>query len=97
MPTKTNSETLNKLAFFAGLPETLVWHLARAGLDFREYMGTSYSFQGVALEPIIYGDFGVWMIPYVLLIAVGATLAASLYPAWFAARTDPAVALRVAQ
>jgi CRP-like cAMP-binding protein len=30
MPAKTTSETLNKLAFFAGLPETLVWHLARA-------------------------------------------------------------------
>ena len=30
MPPKTTSETLNKLAFFAGLPETLVWHLARA-------------------------------------------------------------------
>jgi CRP-like cAMP-binding protein len=29
MPPKTTSETLNKLAFFAGLPETLVWHLAR--------------------------------------------------------------------
>jgi ABC-type lipoprotein release transport system permease subunit len=83
------------LGFALGAP--LVWHLARAGLDFREYMGTSYSFQGVILEPIIYGDFGAWMIPYVLLIAFGATLAASLYPAWFAARTDPAVALRVAQ
>jgi ABC-type lipoprotein release transport system permease subunit len=83
------------LGFALGAP--LVWHLASAGLDFREYMGSSYSFQGVVLEPILYGDFGVWMIPYVLLIAVGATLAASLYPAWFAARTDPAVALRVAQ
>jgi CRP-like cAMP-binding protein len=30
MPSKTTSETLKKLAFFAGLPETLVWHLARA-------------------------------------------------------------------
>jgi CRP-like cAMP-binding protein len=30
MPSKTTSETLKKLDFFAGLPETLVWHLARA-------------------------------------------------------------------
>lgn len=30
MAAKTNSNTLKKLAFFAGLPETLVWHLARA-------------------------------------------------------------------
>jgi ABC-type lipoprotein release transport system permease subunit len=83
------------LGFALGAP--LVWHIATAGLDFREYMGTSYAFQGVILEPIIYTDFGFWMIPYVLFIALGATLAASLYPAWFAARTDPAVALRVAQ
>jgi len=31
------------------------------------------------------------------LVALGATIVASLYPATFAARTDPAVALRVAQ
>ncbi len=30
MPAKTTSDTLKKLGFFAGLPETLVWHLARA-------------------------------------------------------------------
>jgi ABC-type lipoprotein release transport system permease subunit len=83
------------LGFGIGAP--VVWYLARVGLDFRDYMGSSYAFQGVVIEPIFYGDFGVWMIPYVLLVAVGATLAASLYPAWFAARTDPAVALRVAQ
>jgi ABC-type lipoprotein release transport system permease subunit len=74
-----------------------LWSLAHTGLDFREYMGTSYSFQGVVIEPIIYGDLGVWVISYVFFIALGATMAASLYPAWFAARTDPAAALRVAQ
>lgn len=30
MAAKTSSDTLKKLAFFSGLPETLVWHLARA-------------------------------------------------------------------
>jgi ABC-type lipoprotein release transport system permease subunit len=78
-----------------GLP--IVWQFSRAGLDFRSYMGGSYTFQGVVIEPIIYGDFGVWIVPYVLTVALGATMVASLYPAWFAARTDPAVALRVAQ
>ena len=78
-----------------GLP--LVWRFARAGLDFRAYMGGSYTFQGIVIEPIIYGDFGFWIVPYVLVVALGATMVASLYPAWFAARTDPAVALRVAQ
>lgn len=78
-----------------GLP--VLWRFSRAGLDFRKYMGSSYSFQGVVIEPVIYGDFGSWVLPYVLVVAVGATVIASLYPALFVARTDPAVALRVAQ
>lgn len=78
-----------------GLP--LVWRLASAGLDFRRYMGTSYAFQGVLIEPVIYGDAGAWMVPYVLVVAVGATVAASLHPAVFAARTDPAAALRMSR
>jgi ABC-type lipoprotein release transport system permease subunit len=78
-----------------GLP--FVWLLATKGLDFRQFMGSGYTFQGVIIEPIIYGDFGMWIVPYVLAVAFGATILASLYPAWFAARTDPGVALRVAQ
>jgi ABC-type lipoprotein release transport system permease subunit len=78
-----------------GLP--IVWKLAHSGLDFRRYMGSSYSFQGVVIEPVIYGDLGGWIAWYVLVVAVGASVAASLYPALFAARTDPAAALRLAQ
>ena len=78
-----------------GLP--IVWRLARRGLDFSRYLGASYSFQGVLIDPVMRGDLGWWIVPYVGAIALGATLAASLYPAWFASRTDPAVALRVAQ
>jgi ABC-type lipoprotein release transport system permease subunit len=83
------------LALAIGVP--LVWHLARVGLDFRRYLGSSYAFQGVLFDPVIFGDFGVWIVPYVFIVAIGATVLASLYPAWYAARTDPAVALRVAQ
>jgi ABC-type lipoprotein release transport system permease subunit len=75
----------------------MVWWLARVGLDFRKLLGSSYTFEGVVVEPIIYGDLGAWIVTYVIVVAVGATTLASLYPAWFAARTDPAVALRVAQ
>ncbi|MBE3072071.1 MAG: ABC transporter permease [Acidobacteria bacterium] len=78
-----------------GLPA--VWRFSKVGLDFRNLMGKGYAFQGVVIEPIIYGDFGIWIVPYVLTVAFGATIIASLYPAWFAAKTDPAVALRVAQ
>ena len=83
------------VALAVGLP--IIWRLARVGLDFRRYVGSSYAFQGVLFDPVIFGDFGVWIVPYVLAAAIGATVIASLYPAWYAARTDPAVALRVAQ
>jgi ABC-type lipoprotein release transport system permease subunit len=69
---------------------------ARHGLDLSRWMGPSYSFQGLIVDPILYGDLGLWVVPYTLAVALGATLVASLYPAWFAARTDPAVALRSA-
>lgn len=74
-----------------------VWRLARFGLDFRSYLGSTYTFSGIIFEPVIYGDFGPWIVAYVGVVALAATMLASLYPAWFAARTDPAVALRVAQ
>jgi ABC-type lipoprotein release transport system permease subunit len=79
----------------AGAP--LVWWVSVRGLDFRALMGESWSFQGVVFEPVIYGDWGPWIVGYALAVSVGATVVASLYPAWFAARTDPAAALRVAQ
>lgn len=78
-----------------GLPAA--WLVATRGLDFSSVLGSGSSFQGIVLEPVIYGDLGPWVVPWTLGVALGATVLASLYPAWFAARTDPAVALRVAQ
>jgi ABC-type lipoprotein release transport system permease subunit len=78
-----------------GLP--LAWRFAHAGLDLTRFMGPNYNVGGVIIEPIIYGDFGAWIVPYVFTVAMAATIVASLYPAWYATRTDPAVALRVAQ
>lgn len=82
------------LGLALGVP--VVWWMARNGLDLSAYMGSSYTFQGVILEPVIYGSFGMWTVWYVLGLAVVVTVLASLYPAWFATRTDPADALRVA-
>ena len=82
------------LGLALGLP--FVWWFATSGIDLSRYMGASYTFQGVLIEPVIYGDFGSWTAWYVLTIAVLVTVLASLYPAWFAARTNPADALRVA-
>lgn len=77
-----------------GLP--IAYYLTHHGLDLRSLMGSTWTFEGVLFEPILRGDLGPWIITYVLAIAMGATLVASLYPAWFTARTDPATALRAA-
>lgn len=77
-----------------GMP--IVLYFAHSGLDLRSLVGANWTFEGVVFEPILYGDVGLWMVPYVLMITLGATVVASLYPAWFTARTDPATALRAA-
>jgi ABC-type lipoprotein release transport system permease subunit len=38
----------------------------------------------------------LWLVPYGLTLSLFATLLASVYPAWYASRTDPAAALRTA-
>jgi ABC-type lipoprotein release transport system permease subunit len=81
------------LALTLGLP--IVWRFARTGIDLSRYMGANFSFQGVIIEPVIYGDIGSWTAWYVFLVAIVVTVLASLYPAWFAAKTNPADALRV--
>ena len=53
------------------------------------------AFSGVLIEPIYYPTFGPWVISTALFLALVATVLASLYPAWFASRTDPAAALRM--
>jgi ABC-type lipoprotein release transport system permease subunit len=83
------------VATAAGIP--IIWVFARRGIDFGRFLGGTYSFQGVLFDPVICGDFGWWIVAYVTAVSMGATTLASLYPAWYAARTDPAVALRVAQ
>lgn len=83
------------LGLAIGAPIILKFSIS--GLDFRSVLGGDYSFAGALLEPVLYGDFGWWIAPYVFVVAIGATILASLYPARFASRTDPAVALRVAQ
>lgn len=82
----------------AGLTVSLpiVGYVAHAGLDFRSFVGSSWTFEGVLFEPIIYPELGPWVVPYIAAVAIGATLVAFLYPAWVCARTDPAVALRAA-
>jgi len=76
----------------------LIWWMNDAGVDLTAAMATSdegIAFGGLLMDPIFHPDFGAWMLPSALALALVATIAASLYPAWFASRTDPANALRV--
>ena len=70
--------------------------MAVKGIDFgKMYDNADFSMSNVLIDPIFYSDFGWWLIPLAFELALSATLLSSIYPAWYAARTDPAAALRV--
>jgi len=71
------------------------YYLATEGVDFSSIMGDDLSFSNVLFEPVIYGNFGSWLVWYALAISIAATVAASIYPAWLATRVNPADALRI--
>jgi ABC-type antimicrobial peptide transport system permease subunit len=52
------------------------------------------AFAGVLIDPVFHPQYGAWLYPTALSLSLVATILASLYPAWFASRTDPATALR---
>ena len=70
---------------------------ATAGVDLSTMMPSrdGLAFGGVLIDPIYHPAFGAWLVPTALCLSLIATIVASLYPAWFASRTDPASALRV--
>jgi len=79
-----------------GVPCT--YYIATKGLDFSAmYKEADLAVSNILVDPIIYGDFGWWLAPLALGLALTATILSSLYPAWFAVKTDPASALRVEQ
>jgi ABC-type lipoprotein release transport system permease subunit len=73
---------------------TAAYQLATKGVNLATFMGEDFSFGNILFDPVVHGDFGVWLIWYSLSIAELATIAASLYPAWLAVKTDPAESLR---
>lgn len=72
----------------------VAYWIATQGINIGEIFGGEFAMEGVLFDPIIYGNFGAWMIPYALSVSIAGTLAAMIYPAWFAVRTNPADALR---
>jgi ABC-type lipoprotein release transport system permease subunit len=87
------------IGFGGGLVATLAggagaYYLATHGVNLAAMMGEDVSFGDVLFDPVLYGDFGLWLLWYGLIIAEVATVSASFYPAWMAVRIDPADALR---
>ncbi|MBT3374302.1 MAG: ABC transporter permease [Lentisphaerae bacterium] len=82
------------LSLAIGLP--VVAFSATHGIDFSGLYGDAdLSVSSILIDPIIYGDAGWWLVPLALGLSLTATMLSSLYPAWYALRTDPANALRV--
>ena len=71
----------------------LIYYTANTGIDLRALMGGDFSISGVLLDPVMYSDMGLWMIPQAFLIGIVSMLFAAIYPAWFALRIDPTSAL----
>ena len=70
--------------------------IAVKGIDFSGLYGEAdLAMSNVLIDPVIYGDFGWWLVPLAFSLSLAAAGLSSLYPAWYATRTDPAEALRV--
>lgn len=82
------------LGLIFGIPATYL--VATRGIDFSSFYGNeSISVSNILIDPIYKGDFGWWLVPLAFALSLTATILSSLYPAWFASRTDPAVTLRI--
>ena len=75
-----------------GVP--VVYYLATVGIDYGAFIDADLAISNVLIDKVFHADMGFWLVPQALAIALGATLVATVYPAWFAAKTDPASALR---
>jgi ABC-type lipoprotein release transport system permease subunit len=69
-------------------------YFAKVGIVFLE-PGQTMSMAGTVIDPVFHGAFGPWFFTDALILCFTATILASLYPAWYAIRLDPAEALRV--
>lgn len=80
------------LALILGGP--LAYYLSSTGINIAELAGIELAIDNVLLEPIIYGDFGWWIVVYAFGVSTGAVLLASIHPMWKAIHTTPAEAMR---
>jgi ABC-type lipoprotein release transport system permease subunit len=85
--------TLSVLATVA-LAGPITYYFARVGIRILD-AGKSMTALGTVVDPVIHGDFGIWFFVYAAILSYLATVMASVYPAWYAVRLDPAETLRM--
>ena len=94
----TETFLLGTLSLIATLLITIPLALLLETFGIRVLGGsTQISVLGTALEPVIHGETGWWILRDALFLSYLSTLLSGIYPALFAAEVDPAVALRTAQ
>jgi len=84
-------------AFGLALGMPGLWYVATEGFDISSVYGTTdFAFAGIQIDAVWRADMGLWVIPTALVVGLGSTILASVYPAWLVSRLDPAATLRVA-
>ena len=78
-----------------GLGFALVWLLFRDGLDMSAMMPEDVNFGGIAFDPVMVPVIEASQVVQSAILSAMIGLSASLYPAWHAARLDPAESVKV--
>ena len=78
-----------------GLGFALVWLLFRDGLDMSAMMPEDVNFGGIAFDPVMVPVIEASQVVQSAVLSAMIGLSASLYPAWHAARLDPAESVKV--
>ncbi len=73
----------------------LVWVFFRNGLDLTEIMPTDITFGGIVFNPVMHPSIELTHLVQSVALTTVIGLSASLYPAWHAARLDPAESVKV--
>ena len=78
-----------------GIGLAVMFLFFRDGLDISAWMPGDINFGGVAFDPVMVPVIGVKHVVQSVLMTFAIGLSASLYPAWHAARLDPAETVKV--
>ena len=88
--------TLGTISWVAtvALAGPITYYFAKVGIRILD-AGKSMTALGTVVDPVMHGDFGIWFFAYAAILSYLATVVASVYPAWYAVRLEPAETLRM--